>query len=120
METQNYKWLAVDGEHELRLVLVTGTVGAPYLFGVEPNRRPIAIRDFHIMSTPVTQALWMHVMGANPAERDEPLHPVTNVSWNQISDLGGFIHRINASEILAAVAGGDERQRFRLPSETEW
>ncbi|MBI2950050.1 MAG: SUMF1/EgtB/PvdO family nonheme iron enzyme, partial [Verrucomicrobia bacterium] len=52
--------------------------------------------------------------------RDEPRHPVTNVSWDQITGPGGFIHHINASEILRAVSGGDETLCFRLPSETEW
>jgi sulfatase modifying factor 1 len=78
------------------------------------------IRDFYMMSAPVTQALWTQVMGTNPAERDEPLHPVTNVSWKEITGPNGFIQRINASEIFPAVAASDEKLRFRLPSETEW
>jgi sulfatase modifying factor 1 len=115
-----YKWQAGNLAHELRLVPVAGTQGTPYLFGAEPNRRPIAIPDFAIMITPVTQGLWSHVMGQNPAERDEPFHPVTNVSWERVTGPDGFLQRINASPIRTAVAGGDEGLFFRLPSETEW
>ena len=120
MQTQSYQWHLGDVEHELRLVPVAGTAGKPYLFGAEPKRCPVEIRDFHIMSTPVTQALWTYVMGSNPAERDEPRHPVTNVSWDQIARPGGFLDHINSSRILAEVAGADQTLRFRLPSETEW
>ena len=120
MVRRNYQWKAEDGEHEIVLVPVAGTGGQPYLFGREPNRREIEIRDFFIMSTPVTQAFWRHVMRVNPAERDDPDHPVTNVSWKQVACAGGFIERINGSAILPAVAGSDSSLRFRLPSETEW
>jgi formylglycine-generating enzyme required for sulfatase activity len=109
-----------DAEHELQLVPVAGTEGKPYLFGAEPNRRPIEIRPFHMMTTPVTQALWRHVMGSNPSERDEPRHPVENISWNDITREGGFLDRINAGEILARVTSSEPGLRFRLPSETEW
>src|SRR6267142_338685 len=93
----SYKWRAGAAEYELRLVPVPETAGRPYLFGVEPNRRPIEVPDFWLMTTPVTQALWTHVMGSNPVEQDQPRRPVTNVSWNYITGPGGFLDRINAS-----------------------
>jgi len=99
------EWRTGDETHELRLVPVPGTAGTPYLFGAEPNRRPVEIRDFYVSSTPVTQALWTHVMGSNPATRADLRCPVENVSWNQITGAGGFLERINSGEILAAVAG---------------
>jgi len=120
MRTLSYKWHADDAEHELRLVPVPGTAGKPYLFGAGPNRRAIEIPDLHFMSTPLTQALWTHVTGSNPAERKGARHPVENVSWDDITAAGGFLDRINASVILPAVAGTDPTLRFRLPSETEW
>ena len=120
MRTLSYKWHAHGVEHELRLVPVAGTAGTPYQFGAEPNRRAVEIRNFHIMSTPVTQALWTHVMGSNPAERHEPRHPVTNVSWDHITGPGGFLERINSSRVVAALAGTGENVRLRLPSEAEW
>jgi len=116
----SHAWQTTDGMHEMRLVPVVGTAGRPFLFGREPEQRPIAVRNFHMTSTPVTQALWMHVMGSNPVQRDEPRHPVTDVSWDHVAGPGGFLERINASPVLAAVADGDARLRFRLPSETEW
>jgi sulfatase modifying factor 1 len=102
------------------LVRVPDTNGTPYLFGEEPYQRPINVRDFLISSTPVTQALWIQVMGSNPAERQELNAPVENVSWNDITGFDGFLDRINSSEILASAAHGDRALRFRLPSETEW
>ena len=120
MTTLTYKWRAGDAEHELRVVPVPGTKGTPYLFGADPNRRPIEIRDFHITTTPVTLALWMHVMGSNPAVRPHLRRPVEKVSWDDIDGAGGFLDRINSSAILAACAGSDPSLRFRLPSETEW
>jgi formylglycine-generating enzyme required for sulfatase activity len=120
MATLRYAWRADDAEHELRLVEVPGTNGEPYLFGAEPTRRPIEVRGFHIATTPATQALWLQVMGSNPAVRPDLRCPVENVSWDDITRPGGFLERINSSEILAAVAGPERGLRFRLPSETEW
>jgi formylglycine-generating enzyme required for sulfatase activity len=115
-----YRWQDGGIVHELRLVRVAGTDGRPYLFGAGPNRRPVEVPEFHIGATPVTQALWSHVMGSNPSARQAWRHPVENVSWNQVSGPGGFLERINASDILPALAGDDRSLRFRLPSETEW
>ena len=117
---RRYAWHADDSEHEARFALVRGTAGEPYLFGPEPQRRPIEIRDFYILTTPVTQALWAHVMGENPAAQVGPRLPVENISWDHITGPGGFLERINASEVLTTVAAGDAALRFRLPSETEW
>jgi hypothetical protein len=49
-----YRWRAGGDDHELRLVWVPGTDSAPYLFGREPNRRPIDVPGFFIGTTPVT------------------------------------------------------------------
>ena len=120
MEPLTYHWRTADDRHALTLVPVRGTAGRPYLFGAGNNRTPIEVRDFHIATTPVTQALWVHVMGSNPAVRPELRCPVENVSWDQITGEGGFIERINASDIHTALAGRDRKLLFRLPSETEW
>jgi formylglycine-generating enzyme required for sulfatase activity len=118
MTPLSYKWTADGTEHELRLIQVAGAA-EPYLFGRGSVRRSIATRSFYISTTPVTQALWLKVMGANPAESSGLQRPVENVSWNHISEPGGFLDRINSSEILTAITG-DQSQKFRLPSETEW
>ena len=115
-----YKWRVDGAEHVFQLVQVQDTNGKPFLFGRDPNRRPINIREFYISTTPVTQALWLQVMGSNPAKGSGVRCPVENVSWKHITDPGGFLERINASEILATVNEGDPQMRFRLPSETEW
>lgn len=120
MRTLTYGWQAADGLHELRLAYVPGTGETPYMFGVDPNRRPVEVPSFHIATTPVTQALWVRVMGSNPAARRAARCPVENVSWDRITGKRGFLERINSSEILAALAGPERTLRFRLPSETEW
>ena len=117
---RSYRWRADGDDHELRLVWVPGTDDAPYLFGREPNRRPIDVPGFFIATTPVTQALWRQVIHANPACRQALRSPVENISWNDITGPGGFLAALNASGILASVSDGDASLRFRLPSETEW
>jgi formylglycine-generating enzyme len=72
-----------------------------------------SIRDFQMSSTPVTQSLWIQVMGSNPSPHDHPQRPVTHVSWHDITGRDGFLERLNAQHI---VADG----RFRLPTEAEW
>jgi formylglycine-generating enzyme required for sulfatase activity len=120
MPPLSYKWRADGAEHELQLVPVPGTAGKPYLFSHGPKRPSIDIHGFHIASTPVTQALWLRVMGSNPAVRSELRCPAENISWDPINGAGGFLERINASEVLAALDGPARQRRFRLPSETEW
>lgn len=118
MQAVHYTWHVDNTEHEVRFVPVPGTAGRPYLFGAHPNQREIEVPDYHIMSTPVTQALWTHVMGSNPVASHAPSHPVTDVSWHQITGPGGFLERAQARGIPAAIAGPG--WALRLPSETEW
>jgi formylglycine-generating enzyme required for sulfatase activity len=120
MTPLNYTWRAGSDEHELRLVDVAGTNGTPYQFASGPNRRPVSVRDLYIGATPVTQALWLHVMGANPARRPDLRCPAENVSWNDITGSGGFLDRINSNDILSSLGGPVRNMRFRLPSEAEW
>jgi formylglycine-generating enzyme required for sulfatase activity len=42
------------------------------------------------------------------------------VSWDGITAPDGFLDRLNASDVRAAVANGEDNVRFRLPTETEW
>lgn len=115
-----YHWRDRDGDHVAQFAWVPGTGDLPFLFGREPHRVPIDVAGFHMQTTPVTQALWTHVMGANPAKRVEPQAPVENVSWRQLTEVGGFLDRLNASDVRRAVGGDDATLRFRLPSESEW
>jgi formylglycine-generating enzyme required for sulfatase activity len=120
MTPLSYEWTEAGMNHELRLLPIPGTGAHSYLFGRGPHRRPIAVRPFYVSTTPVTQALWLKVMGANPAKFAGLKCPVENVSWEHISDPGGFLERINSSEILSAITGDQSQLKFRLPSETEW
>src|SRR4026208_1420147 len=116
----SYHWQANGSEYTLDIVEVPGTNGEPYLFGRGPNRRPVEVAPFYIATTPVTQALWLHVMGSNPAVRQDLRCPVDNVSWEHITNPGGFLDRLNSREILTAVNKDHPDLRVRLPSETEW
>src|SRR4030095_3247673 len=120
MTVLSYSWEADGSEHTLNLVQVRGTNGNASLLGRKPNRRPIEVPEFYIATTPVTQALWLHVMGSNPAVARDPLCPVENVSWEHVTEGGGFLDRLNSSEVLKTVASDKPELRFRLPSETEW
>ena len=74
-----------------------------------PQHPPIevALSDYYIGQTEVTQALWKAVMGSNPSEYKGNGRPVTNVSWY---DCQAFIKKLNS------MTG----KLFRLPTEAEW
>lgn len=46
-----------------------------------PQHQVTITRPFWIMDTPVTQRLWLHVMGDNPARFADPDRPVESVNW---------------------------------------
>jgi len=78
-----------------------------------PQHEVILTRGYWLGETPVTQALWVAVMGENPShfrgERSGDLErPVEQVSWD---DCQAFIGRLNVQ--VAGLAA-------RLPSEAEW
>lgn len=124
MDTITYQWSVAGEDHSLRLVHVPGTSGKPYSFGTSDAVRSIEQKDFFIGTTPVTQALWTHVMGrdSNPAIHRGAGLPVENVSWDSIIQPGGFLDRINQSPLRAAILAQHAMRSgwFRLPSETEW
>jgi len=119
MATLSYKWRVDAAEHELRLVWVPGTNGNPFLFGRAPRSKPIEVGGFYIATTPVTQALWLHIIGSNPAKSTGLRCPVEHVSWENVTKTGGFMDRLNASSVLTTV-GAEPGFNFRLPSEAEW
>lgn len=124
MQPITYQWTTGGQEHLLRLVYVPATAGDAYSFGAPDSPRQIDLRGFYIASTPVTQSLWTHVMGAdsNPAIHRGAALPVENVSWDTLTQPGGFLERINESPVRRAIPAGlaAEQVSFRLPSETEW
>ncbi|MCF0212394.1 MAG: SUMF1/EgtB/PvdO family nonheme iron enzyme [Bacteroidales bacterium] len=75
-----------------------------------PNELPahsVALSDFCIGETEVTQELWQAVMGSNPSRFSGSSLPVESVSWD---DAQTFIAQLNA------LTG----QNFSLPTEAEW
>jgi formylglycine-generating enzyme len=120
MEPKRFAWSSPTGPQELVFTWAPGTSGIPYSFGHGARRKAIHLAGFYIGTTPVTQALWELVMGENPAVHRDPHCPVENISWERITESGGFLDRINASEALTSVASSDPNLRFRLPTETEW
>ncbi|MBQ3634295.1 MAG: formylglycine-generating enzyme family protein [Bacteroidales bacterium] len=66
-------------------------------------------RDYYLAETPVTQALYMAVMGNNPSYfKGDTSRPVECVSWN---DCQEFIEKLNS-----IITDGT----FSLPTEAEW
>jgi len=65
--------------------------------------------DFEMMTTEVTQRIWIEVMGTNPSHFTGDLNrPVERVPWD---DCQNFIDAMNAL---------DPSHIYRLPSESEW
>ena len=125
MNELRFSWPDFDTDHSLTMTPVKGTVGRPFLFGEGSEKRPIEIRDFHMATVPVTQSLWSHVMGTdrNPSRFRGDSRPVENVSWHEISRPGGFLTRINESQLMEEMAHafhGSIQLKFRLPTESEW
>jgi len=81
----------------------------PGRYGNEGPRHEVRISEgFWLFDTPVTQALWEAVMGANPSRFVDPERPVELVSWDDAAD---FLAKINAR-----VPGLE----LVLPTEAQW
>lgn len=73
-----------------------------------PQHEVEITRAFWLASTPVTQALWIAVMGDNPSHFKGRDKPVEFVSWHDVQE---FLKRLN--ELVPEL-------HFRLPTEAEW
>ena len=90
-------------------LITNKSVNPPHIL-LEPDEVPwhdVTLSSCHIGQTPVTQELWMAVMGENPSRYNGDKRPVECVSWH---DCQEFIRRLN--ELTG--------ERFRLPTEAEW
>src|SRR5688572_17989140 len=77
------------------LVFVQGTGEQHFPFGLENDLLRIKIGDFFISRYPVTQILWNHITGNNPACSVDENKPIENV-WNKnIVEEKGFLKREN-------------------------
>src|SRR5436305_9353661 len=101
MDTIAYEWTADGRDHTLELIYVEGTGGVPYSFGDGVASKPMNVRGFFIAATPVTQAFWTDVLGpeTNPSLNKGMNLPVENVSWDDLTRPGGFLDRLNASQV---------------------
>jgi len=112
-------------------------MGAP---DKSPNRQGdegppmrVTVVDFELQKTPVTQALWVAVMGRNPSDAKGDNLPVEGINWYDAID---FCNRLSVREKLTPVYrdygayGGrgeyrlivadPEANGYRLPTEAEF
>ncbi len=72
-----------------------------------PQHR-VTLKPFYMMTTEVTQKMWVEVMGSNPSYLKGDNLPVEKVSWN---DCQEFLKKLNQR---------DPGKGYRLPTESEW
>jgi len=81
----------------------------PGRYDDESPQHSVEIKEgYWLFDTPVTQALWLEVMGENPSKFDSETRPVEQVSWD---DCQKFFNKIN-QQVLGLNLG--------LPSEAMW
>lgn len=76
--------------------------------GIAAPVHPVTLSDFEIGKYPVTQKLWVDIMGNNPSQFKGDDLPVESVSWLDAQD---FLKKLNT---LFPEKG------YRLPTEAEW
>lgn len=86
-----------------------------------PVHTVILTKPFYLGKYEVTQAQWMAVMKSNPSRFQPPIYsqdltrPVERVSWDDITEPGGFLEKLNL--YLTQTGQG---VTMRLPTEAEW
>ena len=100
-------------DYHFPMVYVHGTGESGFLFGAVENVR-IQVDSFFLSKFLVTQRLWTNIMGNNPSHFQGPDRPVDHVSFTDIIDEHGFLHKLNIA------CGEQYKIKFRLPAETEW
>ena len=78
----------------------------------QTQHRVTITQGFWLGKYEVTQAQWQAVMGSNPSYFKNANLPVEQVSWDDISEPGGFVAAANC------FAPAD--WRFSLPTEAQW
>ncbi|MGN7612197.1 formylglycine-generating enzyme family protein [Magnetococcales bacterium HHB-1] len=76
-------------------------------FANEYPLHKVELSAFYLGQYPVTQSVWMQIMGDNPSYFKGENLPVEQVSW---LDVQTFIERLN----------NQSEQTYRLPTEAEW
>ena len=86
--------------------------------GEGPQHEVTLSAGFWMADSPVTQALWLALMGENPSRFADPAHldrPVEMVDWEQAVRFCALLE-----ERLQRAGLGDDGLVFRLPTEAEW
>ena len=77
----------------------------------------VQLSEFWLCEVPVTQALWIAVMGTNPSYFKGANRPVEQVPWYDIMyENAGFLTKIN--QLTEGVR--PKGSIYRLPTEAEW
>ena len=80
--------------------------------GTQPDERPVHTvtfnYDFEMMTTEVTQRMWIEVMGNNPSQFNNPSFPVESITWGECQNFADAMNDL------------DPAHTYRLPSESEW
>jgi formylglycine-generating enzyme required for sulfatase activity len=83
-------------------------------YSFEKPQHRVTLGDFYLAEYPVTQALWLAVMGGkNPSAFPGDDRPVEMVSWNDAQD---FLQKLN--ELTRG--SRPEGHLYRLPTEAQW
>jgi formylglycine-generating enzyme required for sulfatase activity len=93
--------------------------------GQDETRRQVAVRDFYLARSEVTQQEYAAIMGNNPSESHGEHLPVENVTW---FDAVRYCNALSAREGLGAaytvdgetVTWNRDAGGYRLPTEAEW
>ncbi len=75
-----------------------------------PQHRVKISKPFYLGKYEVTQAQWQAVMSNNPSKFQDPMHPVEQVSWD---DIQPFLAKLN-------MRFEKKEMRFGLPTEAQW
>ncbi len=76
----------------------------------------VTVPDFYLGQYPVTQDLWLALMGENPSFFSGERRPVERVSWDEIVKGDPENQKRAFLDVLNEKTG----RKYRLPSEAEW
>ena len=92
----------------------------------KPAHKVTISKDFYLMESEVTQALYERVMGYNPSYFKRPNRPVETVSWNNALKFCNKLSEMEGLDQCYTINGNDVSwsnkscNGWRLPTEAEW
>jgi formylglycine-generating enzyme required for sulfatase activity len=111
--TQRFRWVAPG-----RFMMGSAEDEEGHLDREGPQHMVTLSHGYWMADTPVTQALYLAVMGVNPSTFTEPAdlrRPVEQVSWDD-----GVAFTEQLQRLTQANGGAGDGLVYRLPSEAEW